>query len=294
MSQLTLANMIGCERSLISKIELGKRTISNEYLIELSKALNFDFVTLNKNLKKYNNVSHYTLTYKLIDCVKNNDFTQMEKLLHDPMVINKFNYDKPLIIKLYCTALVEHHVHKNYKKSIDICFRSLDTNYKNINSFYPRQYQTHRYYSIILILGANFCMLKEYTLSKTLLESTINFLENNFFNETLPFSSIEYFYKKFYINILNNYADTLFILKDYENAFSYCEKAIIFANENDISFLIGLLLKLKFEILYNLNMIEKAKKTYFHFMATCELKGNIEYLEKTKKLIEEKYPLILQ
>ncbi len=294
ISQVELANSVGCERSLISKIETSDRKISNNYLKSISKALNFDFITLNNNLKKYKNIKHYLLTYKLVDCIENKNYKDMAKILSEPVVINSFTYNKPLIIKLYCTALVETNLNKNYNNSVVVCFKILDINYNNINNFYPKQYQTHRYYSTILLLEANLYELGKKDLCITLLETTTDFLENNYFNETLPFSSVEYFYKKFYISILNNYADILFTLKDFNNAIIYCNKAIAFATDNKVLFLLDMLLELKIEILYNLNRIEESKKAYYQFITICELTNNTDYIEQNKKLIEEKYPLILQ
>ncbi len=293
ISQVELANSVGCERSLISKIETSDRKVSNNYLKSISKALNFDFVTLNNNLKKYKNIKHYLLTYKLVDYIENKNYKDMAKTLSEPVVINSFTYDKPLIIKLYCTALVETNLNKNYNKSIDICFKILDINYDNINNFYPKQYQTHRYYSTILLLEANLYERGKKDLCKALLKTTTDFLENNYFNETLPFSSFDLFFKKFYVCILNNYADISFNSSEFEDALFYCNKAITFATDNKILFLLDMLLELKMEILYNLNKIEESKKAYYQFITICELENNTDYIEQNKKLIEEKYPLIL-
>lgn len=292
MTQVELAKILDCSRTHLCKMENGERNISESNLITISKTLNFDFVSLNKNTHNFKNLKHYLLTHKLIDTIESKNFIAMSTLLNDKIVQNSFNYGIPLLIKLFCTASIQYNK-GNFNKAIEICIEILNIDFNNIDNFQLEQYKNYRYYSTILILEASLCKVGKINSSKILLENTITFLEVNFFNDNLPFSFIDHFYKRFYINILNNYADTLFILKDNKNALDCCNKAISFANEHNISFLMDLLLKLKIEILYNLNKIDEAKKTYFHFVAICELKENIEYLEKTKRLIEEKYPLIL-
>ncbi len=291
LSQEQLSDLIGCTREFISQLERGKCNVPDYLVLPLSNFLNYDIPSLIKNIDKYNNFNHYVLSCRLINCIDSKNNIEINELLQNDIIINEFNYGYPLILKRYCVSLVELHINNDSNASIAVCLKQLDIeNINEVNEFSPKISQEDRYYSTILVLGVNLHLIGEEELHKTLLKNTLFFLEENIFNNVLPSSSINYFFKKFYIIILNNYSDILFNLNDWDLALSLCEKARLFAINNNILFLVELLLKLKIEILCSQDNYAFAKETYQEFKYICRFINKIEYYDASTELFKTKYP----
>lgn len=290
LSQLQLATKLGYERNFISKIERGKNKIPQDILYPLSMYLKFDFVSFSKYTHIYNSVEHFILATELIDYIETNNISQINKLLLDPIIIQEFNYGNPLVLKLYCSALIETTVNNNIHNSINICLSILQIdNIYNINTFTPKLYKEDRYYSSILLLGYNLFRINKHKLHRTLLYNTIIEFETNIFNDTISTDISEYFTKKFYISILNNYANILFYYKEYNSALCVIEKALNFASDYKILFSLDFLLKLKIDVLYSLGYFPEANTTYLQFKSTCELLKNNEYFLKNELEFKNNY-----
>lgn len=290
LSQVQLANKLGYDRNFISKIECGKSKIPKNILYPLSIYLKFDFVGFSKYIHNYTSLEHFILATDLVASIENRNIHQMEKLLLDPIIINEFNYGNPLILKLYCSAVIETNINNNTYNSINICLSILNMNtIHDIVDFSPALYKENRYYSSILLLGYNLFSTNEHKLHKTLIYNTIKEFELNIFNDSISAEISEYFTKKFYINILNNYADILFYFKEYENALAIVKKAIAFASSYKILFLLDFLLKLKVDILCSLGYFSEAKVAYTQFDSICELLENNDYFIKSKLEFKNKY-----
>lgn len=293
LSQLQLATKLGYERDFISKIERGKNKIPQNILYPLSMHLKFDFVNFSKYTHIYNSVEHFTISTELIDCIENNNIEKMSQLLLDPVLIEEFDYGNPLILKLYCSAIIETKVNNNIYNSIDLCLSILKINsISNISTFIPQLYKEDRYYSAILLLGYNLSCLNKHQLHKTLIYNTIKEFETNIFNDSISTDISEYFIKKFYICTLNNYADILFYFKEYKEALSVIEKAINFASDYKILFSLDFLLKLKVDALCKLSYFSEAEITYLQFKSTCELMKSTDYFIKNELEFRNKYKLL--
>ncbi len=292
-TQKELADKLGCTREFISQLERNKCSVPKYYILPLSKFLNHDIQKLIKESDKYKKFNHYIISCKLISFIETKDNYEMSILLRDEIVINEFNYGEPEILKLYCTSLVERFIKKDVKASIKTCMEILKIDkIDNISSFTLEFNMLERYYSTVLVLGANLDSLAMHKMHKKLIYNTIVYLEENIFNSTLPKSSISYFFKKFYIMVLNNYAHILFNDKKYLESLIYCNKAIKLINIYNMLFILELVIKLKVEIMYCLGNIDDAKRALVEFDVVCGITNNREYFEENLKEFEVKYKLL--
>lgn len=165
--------------------------------------------------------------------------------------------------------------------SNNLCMEILDINSLNeISNFKPTLYNEERYYSTILLLGFNLKILNKHLLNKNLLQNTLITLENSIYSDELSIGLTSYYFKKYYINLLNNYADALYSLKEYETALDICNKAIDFAVKYNILYMLNFLLKLKTEILFQLGDLDLANTTFLNFKSICDITQNSNYFEK--------------
>lgn len=290
LSQEDLSELVGCSREFISQIERNKCNLPDYLILPLSKFLSHDISNLIKNIDKYENFNHYLISHKLIDLIEKKDNHSINLMLKNKTIVNEFDYGYPKVLKLYCSSLIETVINKDIEMAIEICMQQLSlNNIYEIPNFKPTLGAYDRYYSTIIILGVNLHLVGKNELHKTLLFNTILFFEENIFNEFLPISTVDYFFKKYYILLLNNYADTLFTLGEFENALITCEKATLFAIDNQILYMVDLLTKLKIEILYNLNEVDKSKETYLQFKYICQLINNNSYFEDTTETFKIQY-----
>ncbi len=278
----------------IYKIERGIRKPSIDLLYLLSTYLNFDFITIDDNLDLFKNYEHYFLCYNLIEHIENNDFECIENLLKSPIVQNEFTYNETLIIKNYSTLLVEIYINKNYSYAITLCLKELNIELNEVCSFIPKLHQNKYYYKTIILLIFCFNKNKNFDTLLCFQKNVIYFLESTYFNNVIPIYSIKLFYKEFYITMLNNYIDTLLNTQNYDLALTFCDKAIIFSKENHIYHDLLSLLKLKIQILYNLNKINESKYMYNNLISLCNILNDEDYIEKLNIIIKKHCPLIYE
>lgn len=281
ISQQKLGLLIGYDANFISKIERGKSKLPQNLLLPLSKALKFDFVTFSQYEDNYKTFEHFLAASKLQATIDNMDAIQMEIELRNPIIQNEFTYGTPLILKKYCIALVKTVTYKDLQTSNNLCMEILNIeSLSDITYFKPTLYSEDRYYSTILLLGVNLYNLNKHTLHKNLLQNTLVTLEESIFNDEISISLTSYFFKKYYINLLNNYADVLYTLKEYKIALDICNKAINFGVKYNNSYMINFLLRLKIEILFKLGDLELANHTFSNFKSVCDITNNLTYFEK--------------
>lgn len=147
-----------------------------------------------------------------------------------------------------------------------------------------------QYYSAIQSLVCIFSMQKCYSKQKTICFILVDFLEQNYFNNIVPVTSIDVFYRKYYVVTLNNLADAYFSSNEYSEALTVCEKAINQCFTLDTNYAIFALLKLKVEILYNLNELTESKKTYNEFSVFCQIAKYHTYFENSTNKFKKIYP----
>lgn len=157
-------------------------------------------------------------------------------------------------------------------------------NIKSLNDikyFSPSLYNENRYYSTILLLGVNLHNLNKYTIHKQLLQNTLSTLEDHIYNDEISISLSSYFFKKYYVNLLNNYADALYTLKEYQTALDICIKAEDFSIKYSTLYMLHFVLKLKVETLYKLDNTDLANITFSNFKSLCYITKNLEYMESS-------------
>lgn len=294
LSQENLAFKLNCSREFISQLENDRRSIPDHFIIPLSIALDYDFSTLIANLHKFNTIEHFMFAHKIIDAIEEKNISKICNLLNEPIVEVEFTYGYPLTLKLYCQAMKLSIVDNNYIESNKVCSKVLEIeSFESISKFVPKLYNEERYYSTILIASNNLFNLQLYDYEQILLKNTICFLELNYFNTIIPISTVSLFFKRFYITVLNNYADLLFAQKDFNTSFIICQKAIDFATKNDLMFLLNLLLCLKIKILYKLGNLKQARYTYLQFKSICEITYTLDYFEISTLRFKKHYPNLL-
>lgn len=289
LTKQDVANNCNYSIDYIYKVEKGVRKPSSTLLHLISIYLEFDFLTLNDKLSDFKNYTHYFLTHRMIDCINKKDFETLQEYLDYTVVKNEFIYEEPLIVKRYSTLLIETNVNKNFKKALSLCLDMLEINIEEISSFTPRLNQHNYYYGTLLSLTRCFNFSKEYEVLLNIQERFILFFENNYFNEVLSISSVKQYYKKLFIIMLNNYSDTFFNLGDYIQSLYYCEKAISKAIELEVFSILPAILKLKILNLYKLNKLSEAKNSLKTFHAFCDITKNIDYYNKTVRILKKDY-----
>lgn len=202
--------------------------------------------------------------------------------MKNPVILNEFTYGYPQILKKYCNALVKSLIYKDFYTSNKLCMEVL--NIKSLNDikyFSPSLYNENRYYSTILLLGVNLHNLNKYTIHKQLLQNTLSTLEDHIYNDEISISLSSYFFKKYYVNLLNNYADALYTLKEYQTALDICIKAEDFSIKYSTLYMLHFVLKLKVETLYKLDNTDLANITFSNFKSLCYITKNLEYMESS-------------
>ncbi len=290
-TQYEVAKSCFCSRENISKVERGLHNPSTDLLYSLSICLKFDFITLNKKLSNFKNYNHYYLTHELINYIDDWNISKIEQLLKSP-IINEFDYGEPLIVKRYCVSLILIHVKKDYSTLLDLCLETLDITYEKITEFVPKVDEHNYYYGFIISLSSILNHNKNFIKLLLFQENIIKFLENNYFNDIVATSSIDLYLKKFYITILNNYADTLFNLEKYSDSLNICNKTLNISNELNITNIIPYVLKLKIMNLYKLNNISEAKIHMDYIKSICIIFKCEKYYDDTIAIFEKELPLI--
>ncbi len=77
LTQQQLSDLIPFSREIISKIENNTRIPTTDFLLHIRDILQFDFLTLYKNLDDFKNLEHYILYYKITMAIENADFSNM-------------------------------------------------------------------------------------------------------------------------------------------------------------------------------------------------------------------------
>ncbi len=293
LSQQQLADELFCSKALIGKIEVNKRAVNEEFITPLSTILEFNFIQYRRNFHKYNTIEHYNLAHELTDLFKSHHYEQLEMILKENSLTKELNYGSAYIIREYCKALVLVNVHSDYLSAEKILLKVLKIkNMNEIKHFSPTFSVEERYFSCIALLSVVLAKRNELENSKLLIENTIFFLEQHFFNNTTHRSAIEQYYKHLYIVLLNNQADILYNQQKYSEAILICHKiqeVMIFLESH---FILELVLKLKIQILYKQNLVSLAQKTYEEFVILCRLKKKNDYFTSTNETFRKELPLI--
>lgn len=288
LTQFQISNLLKIPSSTYAMIESGHRSISNDILTQLSIVLDFDLVTFSQKIHNYNSLEHYLLATELIQLSSLNKVDEISYIFKTSPIINEFTYGEPHIIKTYCEILVLVGIENNIDLVYTTCIDFLKI--KKLEDFQPKMNMPNKYYSIILNLEYCLYLQKMYDETITINKAQIDFLENLYFKSDFPFMNVPSFHKKYYIICLNNLAEVLFTLKDFDNALQICNKGIAKSNSYNVLSILPMLLKLKVEILCTLENYSEAKSTYIQYKVLCEITDKLDYLEASTIKFRTMYP----
>lgn len=289
LTQVNLAELTFCSQELISKIEKGTRSISPELLIMLSKALKYDLVSLAKEIDSFENFEHYKVYNELVIAIEKQNILDLVRILDCEIVKNEFTYEKVYLKKIYCECGILADVYKKPLQSLEKCYMLLGITQDSLNNFLPKLEQDRDYYACISVLIKNLHDLKLHKERNIVIENTILFLEENIFNEFRPISTIDYFWKKYYISMHNNKAQILFDEKKFDESYCVCEKTIKYSIELQTLFILHYLYKLKIEILLMLGKNDDAIKLINKFESSCYFNNALDYFEQNMKHFNKEY-----
>lgn len=290
LSQEQLANQLFMSKTVISKIESNKRRATHEQLLLLSNFFRFDLLTFETKVHNYKTLEHYFLANELINCIRNARPQEILNITKDNPTFNEFNYGEPLVLRIYCNALIQIHINNDIDIALKTCLDFFNISLSNVHSFTPKINEPNQYYSLILTLTHCLSLNNKYTEVIAIYEITIDFIEKIYLNENLPFLNVDNFIRKFYIICLNNFADIYFNLQNFEAFLTYCNKGIDYSNKLNVLSVLPQLTKIKTEIFYVLNYIEDTKETYQEFKYICRLTNNTTYFEDSTESFMNKYP----
>ncbi len=295
LTQNDLANTISCSRDFISKVETCKCRLPDYYLLPLSITLEFDFVELSKNLKKFETLEHYILAYKLVGAIEDSNIPLIQKELSNEVVQREFTYGYPKIIKAYCTGIILSNIHQDFEKSNHLCMETLSIDsYDDIVNYSIPLYQENRYYSVIALLSKNLHSLRMYDQEMIILTKAVEFFEENYFNSNFPLSSIKFFYKKAYIVFLNNLSNLYISIDRYDECIKTVNKALDFINKVKYLNCANTLLSLKMKSLCELSQFDQAKETYLELKYICKFCNLDDYLYTIEDWLKDNYPQLLE
>ncbi len=277
-SQQELSEHTTYSRDYLSKIEVGKRNPSDDFLVSISTTLNFDFSTLYKKLNNFRSLDDYFFTNKLVEYIETKDIDRIKQMLENEITAYKMNYGEPRMTKEYCQALIIFYIDSNIDKTLHYCLDILEITYDKLDD-YEIKVSSPYYYSLLLLLGHIMSEKNDYDMLENFLKKFLTFIDNYYLNDILPIYSVEYYYKKLYITILNNYADTLLKLGECQLALNQCDKAIDMSNKLNILSLLPYLYKMKVEILYVTGNSLEAKQNLNYFQCICDITNNNKYYD---------------
>ncbi len=291
MSQKEVASYLFLDTSYYCKIEKGIRPISDEHLIKLSELFKSDLLNIKNSLNTFETLAEYKSYYTLRDLIENKDINSIEAYLIT--IKNSLNTNESLLLKIYCSALVQSLKYNNFLESNNICFKALNFEYGSLNYNIQNNMNNNSTYSLFILITYNCTMLKQYDVALSICESLLEHYSNIYNDTHYIYLHQDFFFKNTYITFLNNYAYILLKKEQFKKALKYCELGLNKSFEFGFMNQICNLLESKIEILYALSNITMAKDTYHYLENFCLLTNNTIFFKETKKLIQSSYPLLL-
>ncbi len=288
-SQDDLAKLLHCSKQQLSRIENGTRIPARDILINLSHIFKADLFQVKFNEAKFKNFNEYINFYILYEYTENKDIKNIESKLKEESIKIEFNYGEPLILKNYCKALISTYKYKDYKKSNEICFKTIAFNINDIEPFLTDDIKYNSFYKMLLLISYNLYHLGEIQSSLCICKNVYNNLNKIYTNDNFVFLNQDYYFKKNYMNFLSNYTHLLNETKDFNETILICDKGILECTKLNILQPLPMILSHKIEALINLNNITEAKNTYLIFKYICELSDNKQLLKKKTSFYYKTY-----
>ncbi len=231
----------------------------------------------------------------MINAIENKDIEEMKNAVKSFEGVIFLKEDKEVKqTVMYCKALIMSYEDKEYEKSLALALEALDVAsveelISSINLKRIKRYNA-AFYSLNNCIGFNLKKLEKYDLCKELLEATFENIKNNML---IPNISLSNFEKRRIVIVINNYAYSLLITKNYQKALEVCEFGLKQSFKMDKIHVLEFLFKIKTECTYKLGDIEESKKTYRAFLELMKYSNNERVLNELNELIPSEYPLLL-
>ncbi len=213
MTQQELADKIFVTVPYISKIENGKRNVTNDLLKDLSGIFNIDLLGMVDSFKQFNSYEEFERYYFLRELIELKDIDNIEKCINENFDI--FSINESVLLGQYCKALVDSIKYKRFQNSNEICYRALGLNKETILEEIKKSSYTNSAYSIFTLLSYNYRMLNEDLFVSELCRELVFHYESIINDGKLTYLKQDFFFKKTYIIFLNNYAYILYIINNF-------------------------------------------------------------------------------
>ncbi len=294
ISQSELADSIGYSIRQIQRFESENYKITQEGITILSNFYNVDlnyFIKISDSFKDYDDYNKFVNLRKLIE---NSKYDKMQ-IIYNLLIHDKgFKEGEKLQLVLYCKAALLSRLDNNYSESNKVCLEALAVfDYLNYIELLKHDILTDTSYPVLALIRYNFIKLQDEKASNTLTIAMYNHFKNFVFNRSIPLKNDMHNMKKYYIASTYNLASMFYKHNHYLRALILVDKSIDLSNEFGILNLVPHLYKLKFKIYYMMADFEKSLKFYSIFINLCEITDNLEYLNRTKKIVESRYPLLI-
>lgn len=285
-----LSTMTSVSKGHLYKIIKNEFEPSYYILTEISKALKIDVGEYYKISRKFECLEEYEAFIYLRSLIEHNKtIDEIETAIKN---INTDSINDGIYKELICyiKALVSAKKYSRYEKSLEFCFLSLNINSRlfrcdNIENYIKSEVS----FNTLSLIQYNYALIGENEKAKNISYSLIKVIEKMYFNNNIPNISIPNMVFRTYIAMLNNYADLIFLDKQYEKVIELCEKGITISKTKNSFYSLAYLYDNMLQAYYELGHFESATKCYDKASAVCFLNEDNEHLERINKRVKEKY-----
>ncbi|MGB8455788.1 MAG: helix-turn-helix transcriptional regulator [Anaerocolumna sp.] len=280
-----------CTPKQIYRIEKGQSEPSIYLLHQLSIKFNLD---LNDYYKMYftsSTIVGLEGVKSINAAIDSGDVIKLKSLIDIYEQLDDFKKGRNLQHIYYGKALCYALLDKDYKTSLDYCFKGIQIEYPGF-SLNKISKNTYSNIGIALLncVSQNYFAMDQYTNGMKVLFELLHIVETYVLTSPYPMFQTSQFSKKIYQVVLCNISNHLFDNGNIKNALFYVEKGIQFSiNENNIRFLTDLML-MKFKILYQEQNYEEAREYYNRTIYLYKITNKDNKISELEDLSKLDYP----
>ncbi len=295
LTQEEFADKVGCSKKTIYRIEKNEVSISPFQLQAFNIFFNLnieDFVSL---INKYNDYETYQNYMLLRNSIFSGDQNLIKKYYTMFCDLDGFQKNEPKFLIFNAKLLLDIENKKDNNIIINEIFEFL--NYESFNHLLhdiESDILPEYCFSILNILTVlydyNDEFRKSYKLSKKLYE---------YFNRMISLENIsphkyDYILVRKFLAYSTNYADNLFINKEFEKCSEILDKSINILQIFECTHSAQYIYALKCSVSYELSDIKTSKKYKCLLIAICTLRDYNDFLEKKLNELQYKYPTLFE
>ena len=284
-----------CTPKQIYRIEKGVYEPSLYLINQLSIKFNMD---LNEYFKMYftnNTIVGLEGINSINTALESGDMTLLKSLVDKYEKLEEFKKGGNLQHIYYGKALCSALLDKDYKTSLDYCFKGIQVEYPEFNiSRINKNTYSNVGIALLNCISQNYFAMNQYNNGMKVLFELLNVLETYVLTSPYPMFQASQFSKKIYQAVLCNISASLLDNGEIENALDYVEKGIQFSiKENNLRFLPDLLL-MKFKIFYHKKNYEVAKEYYTRTIYLYKIINKENKISELEKSSITEYPEIFK